>query len=171
MLDGRPHDKKIDHWSLGCMAFEVNLLSVLTIFLAFNLGRAPWTCKNLPVPNADINPKYFQLISYFYLSWFMDRHHLKPNDRMWLKRKSRLLNSRILNRSLKSLDQSSTGSWNGTQAPEWTWSMLFNPIGWNRSNYHESWAINHGPLSTSRKILKLLLNTFPSQYCITNTFH
>merc|ERR1711990_56393 len=23
MLDGRPHDKKIDHWSLGCMAFEL----------------------------------------------------------------------------------------------------------------------------------------------------
>jgi aurora kinase len=23
MLDGKPHDKKIDHWSLGCLAFEL----------------------------------------------------------------------------------------------------------------------------------------------------
>ena len=61
MLNGRPHDKRIDHWSLGCIAFEVRyhdyhisnncalwlktLMTKWSIFIAFNRSSAVWKSR------------------------------------------------------------------------------------------------------------------------------
>ena len=44
MLDGKPHDKKIDHWSLGCLAFEVIYIAVNQIlpFIKLVHGKPPF---------------------------------------------------------------------------------------------------------------------------------